>query len=216
MMQKAPRGLASKLLRYALVLTAVCVVSGAGLSLLFVKTHDLIIEKELEAFEAQLALVMGEAGDVQPFGDYPDGTSPEEKLYVGSVAAGRRYAARGAARGYQSTIVVLVSVDELGSDPVIHRVAVVSSSETPGLGENIKEVETDVSLWGAIAGKGGKGGTPRRRFLDRFSNRPLSEVKVDKTGGVGIEPVTGATRSSRAVAEAVRDAVQRIMDKVEQ
>lgn len=145
---------------------------------------------------------------------------PEDAVFLARTAAGVRYAAFGSAQGYQSRIVVLAAVDapndgSIGEDPVIYRVAVVSSNETPGLGENIKKVATDVSLWAVLAHPKGSApaGPPRYEFLGQFEGKRLVELEIDKSGEKGgIVPVTGATISSRATVRAVRSAVQKIIE----
>jgi Na+-translocating ferredoxin:NAD+ oxidoreductase RnfG subunit len=128
------------------------------------------------------------------------------------------YAGMGAAQGYSSEIKVLVSVRAeeagrpLGDDPVIHRMAVVSSQETPGLGENINLVEKDVSVWGAVAGEKSTPGRPW--FQEQFSGKRLSDLIVETTRETDkVAAVTGATISSTAATEATRRAVNRIIER---
>ena len=93
----------------------------------------------------------------------------------------------GSAQGYQSLVKVLVSVKAdapdtpLGKDPVIHRMAIVSSQETPGLGENAKAVQQDVSFWAALSGARSKATRPW--FQEQFSDKSLSDLVVVKKKG---------------------------------
>lgn len=221
MTKKPARGLTATLLQYGAVLGAICLVSGACLSCMFAVARDRIKENAQKAFDETLDKVMGDAEDVQPLAVDVDSVRLQTGIYVGTIPGGRRYAARGAAQGYQSQIVVLAAVDGLkrgqyvGKDPVIYRVAVVSSAETPGLGDNINKAPVDVTLWAAIAGARAEnedGAAPVPVFLAQFTGKKLSELVVDKTGQGGIEPLTGATISSRAVTRAVRQAVERIVE----
>ena len=225
MTKKPAGGLTASLLQYGAVLGAICLVSGACLSCMFAVARDRIEENEQKAFDETLDTVMGNAEDVQPLGADAASVPLQERIYVGTIPGGKRYVARGAAQGYQSEIVVLAAVDGLkrgeyvGEDPVIYRVAVVSSAETPGLGANINKAPVDVTLWAAIAGAmmGGNDAdkdkaAPVPVFQAKFSRKKLSELVVDKTGQSGIEPLTGATISSRAVTRAVRQAVERIVE----
>ena len=153
--------------------------------------------------KAALAEVLEEADGYPAVGDYPEGAKEEDKVYMNETSSGILYAAMGVAQGYQSQIKVLVSVaapgsrTPVGDDPVIHRMAVVESTETPGLGENIKAVEKDVSVWGAMAGEKP---TPQRPwFQEQFSGKRLSDLVVEKRPGTDrIAAVTGATITSRA------------------
>ncbi|MDP6107010.1 MAG: FMN-binding protein [Candidatus Brocadiia bacterium] len=225
MTKKPTRSLTASLLQYGAVLGAICLVSGACLSCMFAIARDRIEENEQKAFAETLEKVMGEAEEVRPLVADAAGVPLQEKIYVGTIPRGMRYAARGATQGYQSEIVVLAAVDGLkrgqyvGEAPVIYRVAVVSSAETPGLGDNINKAPVDVTLWAAI-GRAVAGGNDEDKdkaapvpiFLEQFTGKKLSDLVVDKACQGGIEPLTGATISSRAVTRAVRQAVERIVE----
>jgi RnfABCDGE-type electron transport complex G subunit len=202
--------LVRKILVYAGVLMGVCLASGAGISSLYVANTDRIRRNEQRSFRQTLAVVLGDAGDARPIAD--EQMQEPARMYQAALNGTTRYVARGSAQGYQSNITVLVSVDApegrpLPDDPVIHRVAVVSSGETPGLGENINKVKKDVSLWAALMGMEGEAGEDRPAFQAQFSGKRLSDLQVDKSGKGGITPVTGATITSRATTAAVREAV---------
>ncbi len=203
-------GLTGRILHYAGVLTAVCLLSGAGVSLLYVAGAERIGEQKQKAFEGALEVVIGEAGDPEEL--------IEGRLWAAHLPenGGVRYVAEGIARGYQSDIRVMVSVDAespgsaVASDARIHRLVVLSSAETPGLGENINLVRRTVSLWEAILGRREPPGRPN--FQTRFSGKSIDELVLEEEGGA-IEPVTGATESSRAVVEAARRALSTILEE---
>ena len=67
-------------------------------------------------------------------------------------------------------------------------IEVISQQETPGLGAKIKESS----------------------FLQQFIGKTLEELKIKKDGGK-IDAVTGATISSRAVTNGVRQAIEQSM-----
>jgi electron transport complex protein RnfG len=155
-------------------------------------------------------------------GEYGPNATEEEKVYVHSTDGAVLYAATGVAQGYQSPIKVLVAVEADGPDtplsdnPVIHRMAVVSSQETPGLGETINQVDKDVSVWAALAGRGGESPSDAKRpgFQDQFTGKRLSDLVVEKTPGTDkIQALTGATITSKAATQAARNAVQTIISK---
>jgi len=222
MSEEPQESTAKKIIAYAAVLVGVCLASGIGVSLLYVSNRDRIADNERKAFNDKLAVVLDDAQDPRPIGEVEDETA-EDTVYVAGTHSCVRYATMSSAQGYQSKVVVLVSVDAprpevpVDKDPVIYRLAVVSSGETPGLGENIHQVEADVSLWGAIAGQKGSGGEKRPQFQAQFSGKRLSDLVVEKKAGTDkIIPVTGATITSTAVTEAARAAVQRIVDRTEE
>ncbi|MFW6457569.1 MAG: FMN-binding protein [Planctomycetota bacterium] len=201
---------------YGTVLMGVCIASGAGVSVLYVTNKDRIADNKLKSFRHSLKTVTGRTTDVRPLDE--NAAMGEAEVYYAPKDTGVRYVARGSARGYQSTIDVLVSIDAqsaqtpLPADPVIHRVAVVSSQETPGLGENINKIKTDISLWGAILGQGEDDGASRPWFQEQFHEKRLSDLKVETTEGENIQAITGATITSRGTTQAVRNAVQTLID----
>ena len=80
------------------------------------------------------------------------------------------------------------------------------------LGEKIRDVEKDVSIWGAIAGQKSTPGRPW--FQEQFSNKRLSDLVVEKRkDSEKIAALTGATITSEATTEAVRIAVKRIIER---
>jgi Na+-translocating ferredoxin:NAD+ oxidoreductase RnfG subunit len=176
------------------------------------------------------AEVVGAAGEAaryvqlnrETFRDRFQQINVAEALFIGSTDGGARYVARGSEPGYQSEVVVLVAVDAeprqpVAEDPVIYRMAVVSSEETPGLGENIKSVEKDVSLWAALTRVFTGGGLPAQEkrpwFQGQFSGKRLSDLVVQKRADTEmIRPITGATITSKAATAAARQAAQRIIE----
>jgi Na+-translocating ferredoxin:NAD+ oxidoreductase RnfG subunit len=203
-----------KIFIYSGVLMGVCVASAAGISTLYVVNRDRINENKMKSFRQSLAVVLGEAQNARPL--IQGQKEGEADIYVASLDGKVRYVVRGAARGYQSIVAVLASVDAPPQQPVpenpqIYRVAVVSSGETPGLGENINKVPKDISLWAAMIGRKGKDGPQRPSFQKQFSGKRLSDLRVDTSGEAGITPITGATITSRATTKAVRQAVRKLI-----
>ncbi len=203
--------LMGKILRYAGVLTAVCLLSGAGVSLLYVTNMQRIERQEGKALANALDTVIGDAVDPQPV------EGAEGVLWVADRPGndGVRYVAEGTARGYQSDITVLVSADaDSPQTPVpeetpIFRLVAMPTAETPGLGENIHAVERTVSLWEALAGK--REEPQRPAFQTQFEGKTAGELRLEDDAG-RITPVTGATETSEAATEAARAALRRIID----
>jgi len=211
--------------RAVLVLAGICLCSGLGLSLVYSALKESIAQKEKEAFQKGLAAVLGAADECELLvADAPE----DERIYVIATDTEVLYGTLGAAKGYQSVISVLVSVrvptseggragggrtyPRAGDNPTIHRVAVISSQETPGLGENVNLVQKDVSIWAKLAGAG-TGGDKRPTFQAQFSGKTLADLGDDQSDPLGtIDAITGATITSKGVVRAVRDAVERIRD----
>lgn len=84
-------------------------------------------------------------------------------------------------KGYAGPVKLLVAV---GPDNKVIRYTIIESKETPGLGD--------------------KAAQPK--FADQFPGKTGAELKVNKDGGT-IEAISGATITSRAVTQAVKNAV---------
>ncbi|MFO7958514.1 MAG: FMN-binding protein [Candidatus Brocadiia bacterium] len=207
-----------KLIQAVIVLTLICLGSGLGVGLLYHSQRDDIEANERSVFQSALAQVLGEADEYPTVGEYDASVDAEQKVYMRRMDSGALYAAMGSAQGYQSEVRVLVSVEAespgrpVGDDPLIHRMAVVSSQETPGLGEQIKSVEQDVSVWGAVAGQRSE---PKRPwFQEQFSGKRLSDLVVERTAETDkIAALSGATITSEAATEAARKAVNTIIER---
>lgn len=208
-----------------IVLGSICVVSALTLSLVYSSLKTAIARKEREAENCGLEVVLGKA-DSYPLVD--KNAAEGDEVYVAQSDSEVLYAAAGRTQGYQSPVVVIVSVAvprpeefELGDaatypavpdDPEIHSLAVVSSQETPGLGENIKLIEKDISIWARLAGR--RGGPPRRpAFQRQFGGMKLSDLGHEKERPLGeVHAITGATMTSAAVTAAARDAIRKILE----
>jgi Na+-translocating ferredoxin:NAD+ oxidoreductase RnfG subunit len=205
----------------AIVLAIISLASGASVGLMYHLFKDDIKAKEKEAFHKALADVLGEARTYPVVGQYDAATPDMDKVYENRTEGMVLYAAMGVAHGYQSDVRVLVSVkaaapsSPAGDDPEIYRMTVVSSTETPGLGEEIKTAQKDVSIWAAIAGERQQEGPPKRPwFQEQFSGKRLSDLVVEKNPDTRrIMAVTGATITSKAATSATRNAVEKIVRK---
>jgi len=200
------------------ILAAICLVSGLGVALLYVKMEPDIEANQQAVFDSSLEIVLGNEGTRGVVGEYPPNTAQEDKVYVMHTPTGVLYAAMGSVRGYQSEVKVLVSVEAkapgapVAEDAPIRTMDIVSSEETPGLGENAKAVEQDVSFWAALTGARSR---PKRpKFQAQFTGRTLDDlVVVKQTTDKNIEAVTGATITSTAATNAAREAIQKIIQR---
>ena len=112
---------------------------------------------------------------------FPDMSNYELKddiyiVYKDKETIGYAFIAVG--KGYGGEINTFVGIDK---DFTIKQITVISNSETPGLGAKITE----------------------SFFTDQFKGLRSSDVKLNKDGGK-IDAITGATISSRAVTDSVR------------
>ncbi len=98
---------------------------------------------------------------------------------VGGALLGQAFMAEGA--GYGGPIDILVGLEQ---DNTLRGIEIISQKETPGLGAKI----TDAA------------------FLDQFAGQAGETLALTKDGGT-IDAITGATISSSAVVEAVKEAI---------
>jgi RnfABCDGE-type electron transport complex G subunit len=204
--------------KFPLVMLIVTCISATALSYISLITEPRIEEQERRKEQAAVAAVF-------PGADRTERKEVElseagrrvtyQEVYRGGALAG--YAITGAAPGYSSTIEVLAGVRP---DLTVQGVKVLSQQETPGLGTRIDEVESTATWLGILSGKEslvpeGDGEEPvpwfiRTRFVEDEQDAPrrlrLEDLRLTADGGK-VEAITGATISSRAVTEAVRQAV---------
>lgn len=172
----------SDILRYALVLGIITVVAATVLAGVYNVTKDPIAEAVRQDFLTGLRVVL------PPFDNAPDEDlymADNTTIYVakmGGEVVG--YACEGVSRsGYGGPITVIVGATPEGA---IYSVTVVSHTETPGLGDKIKNPD----------------------FLAGFKGESLAKkFSVQKDGG-DIDQFSGATISPRAVCEAVNTAAE--------
>lgn len=111
-------------------------------------------------------------------------------------------------RGYGGDVTVLAGLKPDGS---LMQVLVTAHSETPGLGTRVTDRVRTRFIWQAFSGSSDQG-LPPSAYLDQYSGRPAAALadpgfRVVKTAAEAndnaVMAVSGATISSRAVADAV-------------
>lgn len=151
-----------------------------------------------------------------------------EAVYYKALGRGKKvlgYAFKAVKRGYASDIVTMVGMD---SDGAIMRIRILSQNETPGLGTKIVEVVRKETAWDAFLKKIKIGAAPQPWFqaqfrgirIDNLDSRRAEECgrkvkgKVPDAACVGsVAAITGATISSRAVIESIREKGRLIMER---
>lgn len=167
---------------YGLILMIICAIAAGALAYVYNQTQKVIaMQKErekIQAFQEILSLA-------KHFDKVDNIPQPKDKLVkILGIYEGKNDNQKVgkvielSIRGYSSDINLLVGLDISGK---ITKVKVISQQETPGLGAEITKDE----------------------FLNQFigKNSPNMELKRD------IQPITGATISSRAVLRAVKEAL---------
>ncbi|UCB57251.1 MAG: RnfABCDGE type electron transport complex subunit G [Candidatus Omnitrophota bacterium] len=200
-------------LRYILTLTLICFVTASLLTGVYLLTQPRILEqKEKEKTEA-LKEVMPEAG-------YFDAVSEEGKvIYYRAYPSSNKqrllgFAFTARAQGYSGVIETMAGIDREGK---ITGVKILQQTETPGLGARISEVLKQKTLYEAT-----KDLFSREKKIDEIPDKPwfcaqfkgkrISDLIVVKTPTEkNIQAITGATISSEALTDSVREKAKEIL-----
>jgi len=196
------------IIKLGLILTVICFVAGTTLAFTYRLTKKRIEEQSQAQQLNALKVVLPQAVE---FSDPKSGVEIEyyEGLDQRKEVVG--YAFVGKAKGYSSTIKVVVGIDPEGT---ITGIKITEQKETPGLGTKAVEVPVTRTFWEAILGKGGSAEPGRPRFEDQFTGKILSDLKVvtSKTN-TEIQALTGATITSKAVTKAVRESIEKFIEQ---
>jgi RnfABCDGE-type electron transport complex G subunit len=191
-----------KAIHYAVVLAVICVVAAAGVAGTYVVTRERIQTGEARERAASQKLAckatrFEATSDPQVF----------KALDDSGVAAG--YVGLGEAQGYAGKVRVMAGMDAAARK--LLNVVVVAQNETPGLGTRVCDVKSD-RTWGAVltGAAAPKDADTTPDFLKQFRGRAPDKLALKPALPDGVQAISGATISSRAVVNAAHDAVARI------
>lgn len=171
----------STLKNMVLCLSAVCLVCAAVLGGAYAITAEPIANAQVAKTNASIAKVLPPFDvDAEEGAVTVDGT--EYSFYK---VPGVGYAVISAANGFSGPVTVMVGIT---NDGIIHNTAVLSQSETPGLGAKCQTDENFINQF--------KGWNPDEKTL-----------AVKKDGG-DVDAITASTITSRAYSLAVSNAVK--------
>ncbi len=177
----------NQMARFGLILGIICLIATLVLAVTYEITRPKIAEQLRQEEQAALKNIIPDAGSFEP--KTLDGIEYFEAM-KGSDLVG--YCLKVTGSGYGGYMRIMVGIDPNG---VIRGVSVLEHQETPGLGSKITEVRPgETEPW----------------FLKRFSGKSAKTVAVKKN----IDAITGATISSKAVTDAIRNAVNDFLAKV--
>ncbi|PIQ89040.1 MAG: hypothetical protein COV72_05200 [Candidatus Omnitrophica bacterium CG11_big_fil_rev_8_21_14_0_20_42_13] len=188
------------IIKFSLILFLICFIAAVFLSgSNFITKEKIAFQKQKEEQEA-LREVMPEAFSFEAVKNranevifYKALDNNADKI-IGCCFIASRY-------GYSSLIEIMVGMDTQGN---IKGIKILSQAETPGLGAKIAELAVQTTLLEVLTGKAKKEEKSKPWFEERFSNKAIN--KLDK-----VETITGATISSRAVIEAVKEKAEEIV-----
>ncbi len=192
-----------KIYKLGFILMGICLIAGIALAGAYHLTRGIIEERarddQLQALRIVLPLATRFSGLER---------GSEINFYRGLDDTGTvvGYAFQGEAKGYSSMIKVMVGVDTTGT---VAGIQIVEQKETPGLGTKAVEVPTTRTFWQALLGRGAGAEPGRPWFEDQFAGKMVKDLHV-VTGPTDteIQALTGATITSRAVTDAVRESVE--------
>lgn len=179
----------NQMVRFGLILGMICLAATLVLAVTYEVTKPQIDAELKREEDAALKEVLPEAGSFAP--KRADDMDYFEAYRDGKLVG---YCLKVTGAGYGGYIRMIVGIDPAG---VIKGVRVLEHQETPGLGSKITEV---------------KPGQKEPWFLKQFDGKSAKTVEVKKN----IDAITGATISSRAVVDSVREAVNHFLMKVRQ
>ena len=181
-----------EMLKITFSLVVIFIAAGLIMGVTYKYTSPVRFIAEKEEKEKALKEMAPDATDpITPAGSW---TSSHRKSYEYYLATSKgkpvAYISSTAGKGYSSYIAMLVSLD---TDLKIKDVKILHHGETPGLGDQVED---------------------RTLFLDQFKGKALSQIVLLKTETKeNIQAISGATISSRAVTNGVKEAVQTLVDK---
>jgi electron transport complex protein RnfG len=179
------------MLKITLSLVVIFIAAGVILGFTYKYTSPVRFYAEKKEKEEALKEMAPDATDpIKAAGNWTNHGKSYE--YYPATSSGKpvAYIASTAGKGYSSYILMLVSLD---IDMKIRDIKILHHAETPGLGDQVED---------------------RALFLDQFKGKGLSQlVLVKAETKENIQAISGATISSRAVTNGVKDAVQTLVDK---
>jgi electron transport complex protein RnfG len=173
------------MVKIALNLVVVYVIGGVLLAVMYSYTAPIIYQNGITAKNEALKQILPEADVIEKKGDWTIHEHDAGYYVAKKDSSVYGYLIESYGKGYSGYIHVLIAADTGFS---VRRISILSHTETPGLGDEIE--------------------TPG--FKDRFSGKRSAAMKVIKgQTETDIQAISGATISSRAVAE---DAVKHALE----
>ncbi len=190
------------LLKFALVLFLVNLVAASVLTGIYSVTKSRIEKQEKKVRQEALKQVMpDEVGD--RIESVEKNGIKYWEVFKGSEDSVRGYIFIAKKNGYAGSIETMVGMKKNG---VITGARVLNQSETPGLGAKIVEIASDKTISKAIRDLFSKTKTEEEKiepyFTEQFKNLKVKDIELNK---YGIDAITGATISSKAVVESIRE-----------
>ncbi len=173
------------ILKITLNLVVVYVIGGLILALVYARTSPIMYRNAVLEKEAALKRLMPDADKIEKLGDWDIHEKHAEYFAATKGGSVIGYIIQSYGKGYSSYINTLIAVDK---DFRVQKIGILDQKETPGLGD---EIDT-------------------ANFKNEFIGKDTGHLRVVKSESPEyIQAISGATISSRAVAE---DAVKTGVD----
>ena len=176
------------ILKITLNLVAIYLAGGLILAFVYAKTSPIMYRNAVLEKEKALKMLFPETDNIEKLGDWITHGKHAEYFVAKKGAVVTGYIVQSFGKGYSSYIDTLIAVNP---DFTVRKISILGHAETPGLGD---EIETEGF---------------QSRFVGKSSDH-LHVLKMETTDE--IQAISGATISSRAVAE---DAVKSGLDFLE-
>jgi len=176
------------ILKITFNLVVIYLAGGLILALVYAKTSPIMYQNAVQEKEKALKMLMPEADSIEKAGDWTIHDKHAEYFVARNGDAVTGYIIQSFGKGYSSYINTLIAVD---TDFRVLKINILGHAETPGLGDEI-EAES---------------------FKNQFTGKGPDHLRVVKSDTKeDIQAISGATISSRAVAEdAVKSGVDFLM-----
>lgn len=188
-----------EILKLSLKLGLVCALAGAALAIVNAMTDKPRRQAAETVRQSKLKLVLPDDTTAITDGEEIAGVT----FFAANDTNGKllAFAAEGNSRqGFGGEIKVLAGLNLDGS---LRAVLVSSHTETPGIGTQVTDRKATTSLWAMLRGKHQTNPFPPNRFLDTFNDRHPGALTLNAPAPQGVDAISGATVSSRAVLAAV-------------
>ncbi len=176
----------NQIVKFGLILGVICLASTLVLAFTYEVTKPRIDAAMKSEEQNALKTVMPEADFFKTC--TVDGAEYFEALSRSALIG---YCLKATGPGYGGYITMIIGIDTKG---VIKGIRILEQQETPGLGSRINEVLP---------------GESEPHFLKQFAGKDARTISLGK----GIDAITGATISSKAVTDTVTKAVKDFFEK---
>lgn len=177
----------NQLFKFGIILGIICLTATFVLAITYQVTKPKIEEHLRKEEQEALKVILPDADSFKE--KSVDGIEYFEAIKGNSLIG---YCIRLTANGYNGFVRLIVGIDLNG---IIKGVRVLEHQETPGLGAKISEI---------------KPGEKDPWFLRQFIGKSAKTIEVKKD----IDAITGATISSKAVTDTIRNTVNEFLLKV--